>query len=114
MPRGDERWARAVRRASARRAVGAQLAEDRRKNPTNDLTSALVHNEVGEDMLDPSEIAPFFILLAWLWKRQSDARIGETVERLPRLVSWLNPAALLAIYLSWSLFNLLIYHTRTF
>lgn len=41
-----------------------ELAEDRRKNPTNDLTSALVHNDVGEDMLAPSELAPFFILLA--------------------------------------------------
>jgi cytochrome P450 len=41
-----------------------ELAEERKKNPRNDLTSALVHNEVGEDMLAPNEIAPFFILLA--------------------------------------------------
>ena len=41
-----------------------EIAEDRRKNPQDDLTSALVHNEVGEDMLAPHEIAPFFILLA--------------------------------------------------
>lgn len=41
-----------------------ELAEDRRKNPTDDLTSALVHNDLGEDMLAPSELAPFFILLA--------------------------------------------------
>ena len=41
-----------------------ELAEQRRANPTNDLTSALVHNTVGEDMLAPHEIAPFFILLA--------------------------------------------------
>lgn len=41
-----------------------ELAEERRKNPTEDLTSALVHNDVGEDMLAPEEIAPFFILLA--------------------------------------------------
>ncbi len=40
------------------------LAEDRRKNPTDDLTSKLVHNDLGEDMLAPNEIAPFFILLA--------------------------------------------------
>jgi cytochrome P450 len=40
------------------------LAEERRKNPTDDLTSALVHNTLGEDMLAPHEIAPFFILLA--------------------------------------------------
>ena len=41
-----------------------ELAESRRNAPTNDLTSSLVHNTVGEDMLAPNEIAPFFILLA--------------------------------------------------
>jgi cytochrome P450 len=40
------------------------LAEHRRRNPADDLTTALVHTEVGEDMLAPAEIAPFFILLA--------------------------------------------------
>ncbi|WCO68447.1 cytochrome P450 [Iamia majanohamensis] len=40
------------------------LAEERRANPTDDLTSKLVHNELGEDMLTPGEVAPFFILLA--------------------------------------------------
>jgi methyl-branched lipid omega-hydroxylase len=41
-----------------------ELAEARRQDPTNDLTSALVHNELGEDLLAPHEVAPFFILLA--------------------------------------------------
>jgi cytochrome P450 len=41
-----------------------ELAEDRRKIPRNDLTSALVNSTVGEDMLAPNELAPFFILLA--------------------------------------------------
>jgi cytochrome P450 len=41
-----------------------ELAEKRRADPQDDLTSALVHNDVGEDMLSPQEIAPFFILLA--------------------------------------------------
>jgi cytochrome P450 len=40
------------------------LAEARRKNPTDDLTSALVHNTLGEEVLAPNELAPFFILLA--------------------------------------------------
>ena len=40
------------------------LAEFRRKHPTDDLTSALVNAEVGEEMLAPEEIGPFFILLA--------------------------------------------------
>ena len=41
-----------------------ELAEFRRKKPTDDLTSALVHNDLGEEMLTPEEIGPFFILLA--------------------------------------------------
>ena len=41
-----------------------ELAEFRRKNPTNDLTSALVNSEIGEEMLSPEELGPFFILLA--------------------------------------------------
>jgi methyl-branched lipid omega-hydroxylase len=41
-----------------------ELAEDRRGNPADDLTTALVHNDLGEDMLAPQELAPFFILLA--------------------------------------------------
>jgi cytochrome P450 len=45
-------------------ALMNDIAEDRRANPTDDLTSKLVHNDVGEDMLAPNEIAPFFILLA--------------------------------------------------
>lgn len=45
-------------------AMMDELAAERRKNPTDDLTSALVHNTLGEEMLAPEEVAPFFILLA--------------------------------------------------
>jgi len=41
-----------------------ELAEERRKDPRDDLTSALVRNDFGEDVLTPQELAPFFILLA--------------------------------------------------
>ena len=41
-----------------------ELAERRRKDPQDDLTSALVHGAAHEDRLAPEEIAPFFILLA--------------------------------------------------
>ncbi|HEY8526585.1 MAG TPA: cytochrome P450 [Acidimicrobiales bacterium] len=41
-----------------------ELADRRRAEPTDDLTSALVHAEVGEDVLAPHELGPFFILLA--------------------------------------------------
>ena len=40
-----------------------ELAEDRKKNPRDDLTTKLVHNDLGEEMLAPSEVGPFFILL---------------------------------------------------
>ncbi len=42
----------------------SELAEERKKHPTDDLTSQLVHNDLGEELLDPAEVAPFFILLA--------------------------------------------------
>ena len=45
-------------------ALMNELAEDRRKNPRDDLTSALVRSDLGEDILAPHELAPFFILLA--------------------------------------------------
>lgn len=41
-----------------------ELAEERRKSPTDDLTSKLVHNDLDGEMLAPEEVAPFFILLA--------------------------------------------------
>jgi len=41
-----------------------ELADERRREPTDDLTSKLVHNDLGEELLAPQEIAPFFILLA--------------------------------------------------
>jgi methyl-branched lipid omega-hydroxylase len=41
-----------------------ELVEFRRTNPTDDLTSALVHADIGDDALAPHEIGPFFILLA--------------------------------------------------
>lgn len=41
-----------------------ELAEERRKNPTDDLTSKLVNAVGDEDMLTSEEIASFFILLA--------------------------------------------------
>ncbi len=41
-----------------------ELIEERRSNPTNDLTSKLVHNNLPEDLLTPAEITSFFVLLA--------------------------------------------------
>jgi cytochrome P450 len=41
-----------------------ELVAERRKEPQDDLTTALVHNDLGEEMLAPHEIPSFFILLA--------------------------------------------------
>lgn len=40
------------------------LAEHRRRHPADDLTTALVHADSEQDMLDPGELGAFFILLA--------------------------------------------------
>jgi cytochrome P450 len=45
-------------------ALMTELAETRRQQPTDDLTSALVHADLGDDMLTPAELGSFFILLA--------------------------------------------------
>jgi cytochrome P450 len=42
----------------------SELAEQRRKEPTDDLTSALVHADVEGEFLTKEELGPFFILLA--------------------------------------------------
>ncbi len=42
----------------------AELIEERREHPTDDLTSRLVHHDLDEDMLTPAEITSFFVLLA--------------------------------------------------
>src|SRR3954464_13504806 len=41
-----------------------ELAEERRRHPPHDPTPKLATKDVGEDMLRPEEIGPFFILLA--------------------------------------------------
>ena len=65
-------------------ALMSELAEERRANPTDDLTSKLVHNEVGEDMLAPNEIAPFFILLAVAGNDTTRTAISHGVDLLTK------------------------------
>jgi methyl-branched lipid omega-hydroxylase len=61
-----------------------ELAEERRSDPKDDLTSKLVHNDVGEDMLAPNEIAPFFILLAVAGNDTTRNAISYGVDLLSR------------------------------
>ncbi len=65
-----------------------ELAEDRRRNPADDLTTALVHNDVGEDMLAPHELAPFFILLAVAGNDTTRTAVSHGMNLLAR-----NPGA---------------------
>lgn len=44
--------------------VALEMAERRRKQPTDDLMSALVHTEVDGERLDDAEIGAFFVLLS--------------------------------------------------
>ncbi len=89
-----------------------ELAEERRADPQDDLTSALVHNDLGEELLAPNEVAPFFILLAVagndttrnaishgvdllcrnpeqraIWQRDLDAVTPTAVEEIVRMAS---------------------------
>ena len=41
----------------------SDLAEARRSDPTDDVTSALVHSNIDGESLSPAEVASFFILL---------------------------------------------------
>ncbi|MBA4024219.1 MAG: cytochrome P450 [Gordonia sp.] len=93
--------------------VAFSLAAERRRNPTDDLISSLVHAEVDGDRLTDAEVAAFFVLLAvagndttrqttthamraltdhpaqraWLLE-DFDGRIGSAVEEFIR---WASP-----------------------
>jgi len=89
------------------------LGEDRRANPTSDLTSAMMNAEVDGEQLTPAEFGSFFILLAvagnettrnaisWgmhqltanpdqkrIWMEDFDARTPDAIEEIVR---WGSP-----------------------
>ena len=93
-------------------ALMNDLAEHRRNNPSDDLTSALVNSDVGEDILAPHELGAFFILLAVagndttrtaislgmqllaenpdqraIWQEKPDATTATAVEEIVRAAS---------------------------
>jgi cytochrome P450 len=61
---GDDPLASLVGAALSLTGLMTELAEAKRKDPGDDLTSALVTAAVDEEMLTPQELGSFFILLA--------------------------------------------------
>ncbi len=60
------------------------LIEERRKNPTDDLTSKLVHHDLPEDELTPAEITSFFVLLAVAGNDTTRTAISHGVDLLSK------------------------------
>lgn len=61
-----------------------ELIEARRENPTDDLTSRLVHNDLDEDLLTPAEITSFFVLLAVAGNDTTRTAISHGVNLLSK------------------------------
>lgn len=62
----------------------SELIEERRANPTDDLTSRLVHHDLDEDLLTPSEITSFFVLLVVAGNDTTRTAISHGVDLLSR------------------------------
>jgi methyl-branched lipid omega-hydroxylase len=65
-------------------AYATELAEDRRVNPRDDLTTSLVHAEFDGERLTSAEIASFFILLAVAGNETTRNAISHGVLALTR------------------------------
>ena len=61
-----------------------ELVEVRRENPTDDLTSKLIMNDLGEELLPPNEIASFFILLAVAGNDTTRTAISHGIDLLSK------------------------------
>lgn len=61
-----------------------ELIEERRINPTDDLTSKLVHNQLPEDLLTPAEITSLFVLLAVAGNDTTRTAISHGVNLLSK------------------------------
>ena len=65
-------------------AYATALAEDRRVNPRDDLTTALVQAEVDGERLTSAEVASFFILLVVAGNETTRNAISHGVLALTR------------------------------
>jgi cytochrome P450 len=62
-PPGENPITAAMQSGSELAALMREMAEERRKSPTDDLTSALIHATGDEEVLTDYELASFFVLL---------------------------------------------------
>ncbi len=113
VPPGEDIAAALVQAGSELRALMDDMREQRLKQPTEDLTSALVHAEIDGERLAKDELASFFILLVVagnettrnainhgmqalcqhpeqraLWRRDFDGLAPTAVEEIVR---WASP-----------------------
>lgn len=65
-------------------ALMRELADARRAEPADDLTTKLVFNDVGEDMLAPEDLGAFFILLAVAGNDTTRTALSHGVDLLHR------------------------------
>ncbi|OBG75618.1 cytochrome [Mycobacterium sp. E2462] len=75
--------------------VAGALAEQRRKNPGDDLFSALVNAEVDGDRLTDADVAAFFVLLAVAGNdttRQTTSHAMKALTDFPAERAWLTAA----------------------
>jgi cytochrome P450 len=63
MSEGDDPITAAMMAGAELAGLMNEMAEARRKEPTDDMTSALIHASADEDVLTDAELASFFVLL---------------------------------------------------
>jgi methyl-branched lipid omega-hydroxylase len=78
----DEPVAVFLEAGAAMSGIVRELAEERAKRPTDDLTSALVRAEVDGERLSPAEIGSFFILLTAAGSETTRNAIAHGVHAL--------------------------------
>jgi cytochrome P450 len=81
---GEDPLASLIGAALSLTGLMTELAEEKRKNPGNDLTSALVTAQLEEEMLTPQELGSFFILLAVAGNDTTRTAISHGMHDLTR------------------------------
>jgi cytochrome P450 len=82
MGEGENPIASAMAAGAELAALMNEMAEARRANPTDDMTSALIHATSEEDVLTDAELASFFILLVVAGNETTRNAISHGVKAL--------------------------------